>query len=325
MSNTPHARAVAHPNIALVKYWGKASVARNIPAVASLSITLDGLTSDTRIELHDGPDDTVYLNNAPATPGVASRIGTFLDLVRGPSADGRRATVHTTNNFPTAAGLASSASGFAALALAAARVYVVELDAAALSSLARQGSGSAARSVFGGFVEMQGPEISDPCAQPLLPAEAWPLQVVVAITSRQSKTHLSTDGMNLTRDTSPFYSAWVEGQQVDMARAKEAIDARDFAALAAISEYSCLKMHGLMLSAQPGLVYWNAATVACIHAVRELRAAGNDVFFTVDAGPQVKAVCTAASVDKVRATLAAVPGVVDTLQVGLGAGARLLD
>ncbi|MFK7885304.1 MAG: diphosphomevalonate decarboxylase [Gammaproteobacteria bacterium] len=319
------ARVVAHPNIALVKYWGKASVEGNIPAVASLSITLDTLVSETKITLHDKADDEIHLNGEPATNAVAARISRFLDLVWMQSDDPRRAQVHTDNNFPTAAGLASSASGFAALALAAAKVYNVDLDDAALSALARQGSGSAARSVFGGFVEMQGPKIDNPCAVPLLDADQWPLRVVVAITSTQAKTHLSTDGMNLTRDTSPFYGAWVDSQHEDMARAKSAVNERDFQALAAVSEYSCLKMHGLMLSAQPGLVYWNAATLACLHKVRELRDAGLDVFFTIDAGPQVKAVCTADAVAEVRAALNAVPGVVDTLEVGLGAGAQLVQ
>ncbi len=320
-----HVRVLAHPNIALVKYWGKASIEGNVPAVASLSITLDTLTSDTRIELHDSDADKVWLNGEPATPAVAARMSAFVDLVRTRAGQSHRVSIKSDNNFPTAAGLASSASGFAALALAASVLFEVPIRPAELSSLARQGSGSAARSVFGGFVEMQGPEFEDPVAQPLLDKEAWPLRVVVAITSTAAKTHLSTDGMNLTRDTSPFYPAWVEGQHEDMARARAAIESQDFAALAAISEHSCLKMHGLMLSAQPGLIYWNSATVACMQAVRRLRADGHDVFFTIDAGPQVKAVCTAASVQQVRRTLSAVPGVVDTLEVGLGAGARRAD
>lgn len=320
-----HVRVVAHPNIALVKYWGKASIKGNIPAVASLSITLDTLISDTRIERHDGDEDKVWLNGEPASSAVAARMSAFVDLVRGRSGHSQHVSIKSDNNFPTAAGLASSASGFAALALAAARFFDVSLTLSELSALARQGSGSAARSMFGGFVEMQGPEFDDPAAQPLLDAAAWPLRVVVAITSTEAKKHLSTDGMNLTRDTSPFYHAWLKGQHDDMARAREAVDTRDFGALAAVSEHSCLKMHGLMLSAQPGLIYWNPATVACMQAVRQLRSDGLDVFFTIDAGPQVKAVCTTQSVEQVRRTLAEVPGVVDTLEVGLGAGARPVD
>jgi diphosphomevalonate decarboxylase len=322
----PHATcAIAHPNIALVKYWGKASVEGNIPAVPSLSITLDELCSDTRLTLGPPGPDVVTLNDAPAPAPFAGRVSAFLDLVRERTGDRRCVNVATRNNFPTAAGLASSASGFAALAVAADAAFDLGLDRADLSALARQGSGSAARSLFGGFVEMEGPEHASPHARALLPAAAWPLRVVVAVTSRAAKTHLSTEGMNLTRQTSPFYAAWIDSHVADMDAARRAVSARDFAALAEVSEHSCLKMHGLMLSARPGLVYWNPATVGCINAVRALRAAGHAVFFTIDAGPQVKAVCEPDSAARVRAALAAVPGVAETLCVGLGADARVVD
>ncbi|MFK8016686.1 MAG: diphosphomevalonate decarboxylase [Gammaproteobacteria bacterium] len=318
-------RAQAHPNIALIKYWGKATVEGNIPAVPSLSITLDTLYSDTTVTLDQPGANSVMLNGEPASTAVAKRIGAFIALLREQAASDASVHVSTTNNFPTAAGLASSASGFAALALATSRAFALDLDRSALSVLARVGSGSAARSLFGGFVEMQGPDHPSPHAFPLQGPSAWPLQVVVAITSTAAKTHLSTDGMNLTRDTSPFYAAWIDSHKADMDRAREAVAARDFQTLASVSEHSCLKMHGLMLSADPGLVYWNAATVACIERVRALRADGHDVFFTIDAGPQVKAVCTPTSAAAVRDALAAVPGVVETLCVGLGGDARVID
>lgn len=321
---TGSARAVAHPNIALVKYWGKAERAGNVPAVPSLSITLDTLSSDTRVEIIDGDVDEVRLNDAPASDAVAARVTGFLDLVRAQAADERRARITTVNNFPTAAGLASSASGFAALALASTRAYGLTLNGAALSALARQGSGSAARSLYGGFVEMAGPDAQSPSARQIERSEHWPLNVVVAVTATEQKRHLSTDGMNLTRDTSPFYPAWIESHARDMIDAREAVLARDFAALARVSEHSCLKMHGLMMSAQPGLVYWNPATLACIERVRSLRADGVEVFFTIDAGAQVKAVCTPRHASDVNDALGNVPGVVETLHVGLGGDARIV-
>lgn len=317
--------AIAHPNIALVKYWGKARVEGNIPAVPSLSITLDQLCSETRITLGPPGPDVVMLNGGVAPASFARRVSAFLDLVRQRAGDRRSVHVATSNNFPTAAGLASSASGFAALALAANDAFDLGLDDGQLSALARQGSGSAARSLFGGFVEMAGPQLESPHAKPILPAEAWPLSVVVAVTSRAAKTHLSTEGMNLTRQTSPFYEAWIESHTADMDAARAAVNARDFGALAQLSEHSCLKMHGLMLSARPGLVYWNPATVACINAVRTLREEGRHVFFTIDAGPQVKAVCEPGDAHSVRDALAGVPGVVETLCVGLGGDARIVD
>ena len=323
--NDSGARAVAHPNIALVKYWGKAQRAGNVPAVPSLSITLDTLTSDTHVALLDSERDDVELNGAPALASVAERVGGFLDLVRAQAGDTRRARVTTVNNFPTAAGLASSASGFAALALAATQAYGLTLNGKALSALARQGSGSAARSLYGGFVEMAGPEAASPSAEQFRPAAHWPLKVVIAVTATEQKRYLSTDGMNLTRDTSPYYQSWIDSHVRDMNEAREAIVARDFGALAEVSEHSCLKMHGLMMSGRPGLLYWNPATLACIERVRSLRADGVEVFFTIDAGAQVKAVCTPQSAADVIAALSEQPGVVETLHVGLGGDARLID
>lgn len=323
-SSQDGARALAHPNIALVKYWGKARRPGNVPAVPSISITLDELTSDTRVSLIESDTDEVTLNGQAAAPNVSARVSGFLDLIRAQADVSARARVTTVNNFPTAAGLASSASGFAALALAAARAYGLSLNGRALSALARQGSGSAARSLYGGFVEMAGPDAPSPAATQLEAPDAWPLEVIIAITDTGQKTHLSTDGMNLTRDTSPFYAPWIDSHVQDMAHARAAIAGRDFAQLAAVSEHSCLKMHGLMLSAQPGLVYWNPATVACIQGVRRLAADGEAVFFTIDAGPQVKAVCAPESAARVQASLEQIDGVVNTLRVGLGGDAALI-
>lgn len=318
------ARACAHPNIALVKYWGKADAAANLPAVASLSITLSDLVSDTQVTFDGAGPDRIVLDDAPASDADAARLTAFLDLFRARAGTQARATVRSSNNFPTAAGLASSASGFAALAVAADAALGLGLTPAELSALARRGSGSAARSVFGGFVAMAGPDEPQDHARELLSAEAWPLHVVIAITSRARKRHASTDGMNLTRDTSPYYPAWLAGQRADMNAALDAVARRDFAALAAVAEHSCLKMHGLMLSARPGLIYWNAATLAGIETVRRLQDAGEDVFFTIDAGPQLKAVCTDGSREAVAAALARTPGVVDVLSVGLGGPARIV-
>jgi len=193
-----------------------------------------------------------------------------------------------------------------------------------LSIFARRGSGSAARSIFGGFVEMRAgvrADGSDSYAEQLLEPTAWPLHVVVAITSRDRKQTSSTRGMQSTAATSPYYAAWLASSADDLAAARSAIHARDFAALGATAEHSCLKMHALAMSGTPPLVYWNAATLACMNAVRELARDGVGVFFTIDAGPQLKAVCEPGSAATVAAALRDVPGVVDVLDTGLGAGA----
>ena len=149
--------------------------------------------------------------------------------------------------------------------------------------------------------------------------------MAVAITSTAAKETGSSEGMKRTAQTSPYQAAWIETQEADLAVARQAVLARDFEALAAISEHSCLKMHALALAAQPGLLYWNGATVEAIRCVRALRAQGVPVFFTNDAGPQVKAVCEPQALAQVTAALRQVPGVLDVVETGLGGGVHAID
>lgn len=320
--------AEAHPNIALVKYWGKREPRLNLPAVGSLSITLDTLSTRTQLRFDPALDeDRITLNGHQASAGEARRITECLNLLRERAGSRARAVVDSRNNFPTGAGLASSASGFAALVVAAAQALELALSPAEFSELARRGSGSAARSIFGGFVEMAHggrADGTDAVAAPVLAAAEWPLSVVIAVTSEAAKHIGSTDGMTLTRETSPFYAAWTATAEDDLREARHAVERRDFEALAAVSEYSCLKMHGLAMSARPGLIYWNGATVNCMQRVRALRESGIPVFFTVDAGPQVKAICLPDHADAVAAALEAEPGVLRVLRTGLGEAARVI-
>ena len=196
------------------------------------------------------------------------------------------------------------------------------LSTEARTVYARRASGSAARSIFGGFASLGGP---DWVGKPVLERDAWPLKVVIAITDEQRKSVSSSLGMKTSEETSPYYADWVRTTAEDYEAALRAIADRDFEQLATLSEFSCLKMHGVMQSSLPAMIYWRPATISCIHAVRDMRAAGTPVFFTIDAGPQVKAVCLPEAVDTVAARLAAIPGVIATHTVGLGEGARLVD
>ncbi len=320
------ATAVAHPNVALVKYWGKSDLERNIPAVGSLSITLDGLTTTTSVRFEPGLEADQFLLGGREAPGMAHRVTKCLDLLRQRAGVELRATVESGNDFPTAAGLASSASGFAALVVAADAALGAQLERAELADLARRASGSAARSIFGGFVELRltpgGPRPTE--TRQLLEPAGWPLRVVVAVTETGPKEVGSTEGMVRSETTSPYYRAWVESSEPDLSEARAAVERKDFAALAEVSESSCLKMHAVMLSARPGLVYWNGTTVDCVRRIRELREGGVPVFFTVDAGPQVKAVCEPGAFDRVAAGLASIDGVRQLLMSGLGEGARVV-
>src|SRR5262249_10339779 len=186
-----------------------------------------------------------------------------------------RAQVRRSNSFPTAAGLASSASAFAALAAAAAHAANLELDPRELSALARRGSGSAARSVFGGFVEME----LEGFARPLLAPEAWDVTMVIALAGGEAKAIGSTHAMNAPADRSPYSAAWIESHAADMTRARRALESRDLATLGEIAESSCLKMHAAAMAA--GIVYWNGATVELLRAVRGLRDRGAACWFTI--------------------------------------------
>ena len=322
------ATARARSNIALVKYWGKRESTLNLPAVGSLSITLDALWSQTSIAFDAALDRDDLVLGGERREDQLVRVSACLDILRELAGTQLRARISSENNFPTAAGLASSASGFAALVAAADAALNLSLSQRELSIIARRGSGSAARSIFGGFVDMHVGSRSDgtDCfAEPLLDAAQWPLEVIVAITTHARKSVSSGAGMTLSAASSPYFESWVASHPTDMELARAAIMQRDFAALAAVAESSCLKMHAAALAGQPPLVYWNGVTVECMHAVTGLRRAGVPVFFTIDAGPQLKAVCPPDAAATVRRELEAVPGVLETLQSGLGPGVEILD
>ncbi|HEY7907118.1 MAG TPA: diphosphomevalonate decarboxylase [Wenzhouxiangella sp.] len=320
-------RARACANIALIKYWGKRSDgALNLPATSSLSLTLADLQTITEVGVSaDLEAHQVVLNDAPVDD---LRVCAFLDHIRMlAGGDSPYASVLSSNNFPTAAGLASSASGFAALTLAATRAYGLDLSSDALSALARMGSGSAPRSLWGGFCVMHKgarEDGLDAVAAPLLEASQWPLEVVIAITEQGAKSVSSRQGMNHTMATSPYYGAWVSHNESQLEAAKQAVLSQDFERLADLSEASALQMHASAMAAEPGVLYWHAATVACLHAIRDLRAAGCGVFFTIDAGPQVKAICLPGASAPIVEALTSIPGVVGVRHSQLGLGAEVL-
>lgn len=316
------ASAQAQPNIALVKYWGKRDVKRNLPAVGSLSITLDTLRTTMDVDFSaDLAEDTLCVNGQ-SDDRLLPRVSRCLDKVCGN--DRPAAAIDSTCNFPMAAGLASSASAFSALVVAASAAAGHDADSMTLARLAGAASGSAARSLLGGFVELT-PGDDDIDVQAIARASDWPLEVIVAVTARGEKPVSSGDAMLRSAASSPFYARWVDDQAADLAVARTAVAERDFAALARIAEHNCLKMHSVMWTSSPSIVYWNPTTLTCMQKVRELREQGLGVFFTIDAGPQVKAVCQSADADAVSEALRSVDGVVDVMRSGLGAGARLLD
>lgn len=316
------AKARAHPNIAVIKYWGKRDLERNLPAVGSISVTLSDLYSDMAVELDPTLRGDELLVNGDESHSMLARVSQCVDQVVGNERPFVR--VSSNGNFPIAAGLASSASAFAALVVASDAAFDCRKSHAELVNLAGRASGSAARSLLGGFVELVNQD-NTVSVHNLLPADAWPLRIIVAITARGPKPVSSGDAMEISRMTSPFYARWVEQQAEDLAEARAAIKDRDLHRLGAIAEHNCLKMHSVMWSSRPPMIYWNSATIACMQTVRKLQSQGVAVFFTIDAGPQLKAICLPQYEATVRAALQATGGVVDVMVSGVGVGARVLD
>ncbi|PWV68712.1 diphosphomevalonate decarboxylase [Nocardia neocaledoniensis] len=321
------ATAVAHPNIALVKYWGKRDETLFLPVTGSLSLTLDVFPTTTSVQLIDGPADTVELNDAPATGAALTRVEKFLDLVRARAGRTERAAVVTANAGPTGAGLASSASGFAALATAAAAAYGLDLDGRALSRLARRGSGSAARSIFGGFVVWHAGEGDGEAgdlasfAEPI-GGEGLDPALVLGIVAAGAKAVSSRDAMRRTTETSPLYRPWAESSRIDLAEMREAVARQDLPAIGEIAERNALGMHATMLAARPGVRYLSPHSLAVLDEVLALRADGIAAYATIDAGPNVKVLCARADAPVVAARIEALGEFVTTRTAHIGPGVR---
>jgi diphosphomevalonate decarboxylase len=319
------ATAVANPNIAFIKYWGKADEAQNLPANPSLSMNLAALTTVTTVEFHPGLSaDTVTIGNQAAGERPRARVAAHLDRVRALVGIRDRARVASRSDFPAGTGLASSASAFAALSLAATRAVDLDLDLATLSRLARLGSGSACRSVPAGFCLWEGDTDETSFARQVAPPEHWNLRDVIVIVSWLHKTVGSYDGHRLA-STSPFHRARLAAVPELLEAVLQGLKGRDLAALGPAIEADALAMHGVMMTSKPSLLYWLPATVAVLQAVQAWRDEGLGVYFTMDAGPNVHCLCQAQDAVEVRERLRNLEGVQDVLVSGPGGGVRLVD
>jgi diphosphomevalonate decarboxylase len=316
------ATAVAHSNIALVKYWGKRNPELNLPATGSISLTLKELFTRTSVTFNSSfQNDILYLNDQLADKTKTQRVSRFLNHIRKLTQSSQFAEIRSVNSFPTGAGLASSASGFAALAIAATQAAGLKKTKCEHSMLARIGSGSAARSVYGGFVEMQAGTQdtgSDSYAVQIQPADYWDLRLIIAITSTDEKKIGSTIGMRQTARTSPYYAGWVSSTRQDLVEMRTAIKKKDFQLLGELTEHSCLKMHALAMSARPPVLYVNNTTLCIIEEVCQLRKNGIQAYFTIDAGPQVKIVCLPGDVARIRECISQISNVKEIIHTELG-------
>lgn len=317
------AAAAAHPNIALIKYWGNRDDALRLPANGSLSMNLGGLETRTRVTFDPALEaDHLILNDAVAASGELARVSAFLDTVRQLAGIPHRAGVESWNNFPTGAGIASSAAAFAALSLAASAAAGLDLSEKDLSRLARRGSGSACRSVPGGYVEwLPGSSDLDSYAVSIAPPEHWALADCITVVSAGPKPLGSSQGHRLA-SSSPFQKARVAGAPRRLAQARRAILSRDFDALAQVIELDSNLMHAVMLTGQPALLYFLPGSIAVMQAVLAWRGEGLPVAYTLDAGPNVHVLCPAAEAESVRQRLARLSGVLRVLVALPGGQAR---
>lgn len=322
------ATARAHTNIALIKYWGKRDEKLFLPMNSSLSITLDGFYTTTTVEYRDDLNSDIFiLNHNQANEDETKKISRYLDRVRNYANSTQKAVVTSINKVPTAAGFASSASGFAALAAAATKALGLDMGTQALSKLARLGSGSASRSIYGGFVEWSkgvNADGSDSHAVQILERDKWDVCILAVLLEPSPKKVSSREGMKRTVETSPFYSGWLEAVEKDLVTAKEAIGKRDFEMLGEVAESNALKMHATMLGANPPFTYWQSNTVSVMNEVQALRDKGIHAYFTIDAGPNVKVLCTPSDMEKVRDALLKVSGVLNVVACHPGPGIQYL-
>jgi diphosphomevalonate decarboxylase len=329
-SNPSHSRnfpqGFAHPNIAFIKYWGNRDEALRLPVNGSISMNLAGLETRTTVNFSDlKQNDSLMLNGSKKNGAALQRVSDFLELVRRMAGIHSHAEVISESNFPTAAGIASSAAGFAALALAATKAAGINLDEPGLSRLARRGSGSACRSIPTGFVEWQmGTREANSYAVSIASPSHWELVDCIAIVSSDPKSTGSAEGHALA-GTSPLQAARVADAPRRLEICRNAILRRDFAAFAEIVELDSNLLHAVMMTSHPALFYWQPASLTVMQAVRETRAKGHSVCYSVDAGPNIHVITEAAEKDQTAGFLRSLPGVREVLTAPVGGPAGLLS
>lgn len=323
---TATATAIAHPNIAFIKYWGNRDDRLRLPENGSISMNLDSLHTRTRVTFStDFAADRLTLNGQPIKGPGLERVSRLLDIVRAMAGKRWAAEVESENNFPTGAGIASSAAAFSALSFAAAAALKLPLTESELSRLSRRGSGSACRSIPGGFVEwLPGSADEESYAQSIAPAGHWDLTDCIAIVSHQHKPVGSTAGHALAR-TSPLQSARVTDTPRRLDICRSAVLQRDFDALAEVMELDSNLMHAVMMTSTPPLHYWEPASLSVMKAVSSWRKRGISACYTLDAGPNVHVICMSDAVNSVRRQLEQIPGVIRVLTAGVGGPAKLVD
>ncbi len=335
---------LARPNLALVKYWGKREKGKdckytslNLPQNSSLSITLDAgeelLTRTSVVFSEKLAQDTFYLNGKKQdmkSPELKERFLAIEEL-RKLSGVGTRALIVSNNSFPTASGLASSASGLAALTFAASKALGLKIDSNKLSEITRIGSGSACRSLFGGFVVWNRgklPDGSDSVARQVFDEYYWPeLTTLICMTTREKKKISSRAGMRQTVATSELYKLRPDIAEEHVKEIIKALNKKDFEALARVTMADAMNMHSVMLDTRPPIIYLNDVSKEVIYAVEDLNESEKRLVaaYTFDAGPNACVICAESDADKVFAKLKGVRGIEKILKAKIGSSPKVLS
>jgi diphosphomevalonate decarboxylase len=319
------ATAIAHPNIAFIKYWGNRDDSLRLPSNGSISMNLDGLKTQTCVEFDANlSKDILFINNEPIHGLALERVNQFLDLVRQKAGKRLYANIESENSFPTGVGVASSASAFAALALAGSQALKVNATEKELSCLARRGSGSACRSIPNGFVEWQaGKNDDDSFAFSIADPDYWGIIDCIAIIKTNPKKMGSTEGHQLAV-TSPLQDARIQDSPRRLDICREAIIQKDFTQFADIVELDSNLMHAVMMTSTPALFYWETASYTIMRMVQECRSQGMPVCYTLDAGPNVHVLCLSSAAEEIKKKLLQVEEVQQVLTAKPGSGAQLI-
>lgn len=315
--------ARAHTNIALIKYWGKADAQLRLPLMSSLSMTLDAFYSETSISASE--ENEFFLNDEKQTDQSAQRIFSYLQYLQDRFGVSGKLKVESTNHVPTAAGLASSSSAFAALATAFCAFYDLDVNRRELSRLARIGSGSASRSIFGGFAIWQkGTDDESSFAYPLDETPSLDLSLLAVELNQNQKKLPSTKGMK-DAQASPFFEPWIKRNDLELNEMIAAIKSNDFTKIGSLAELNANEMHAINLTAQPGFTYFEPDTIRAIKLIEELRSKGIECYYTIDAGPNLKILTQQKNIKEVKKIFLSEFNNVNIVKATFGPGVTVLD
>lgn len=322
----------ANANIALTKYWGKKSDELKTPYNSNTSVTLEGLETTTTVEFDKKYKiDSFSLDGkeCPIDSSEFIEVKNMIDIIRKKANIKEKSKVVSNNNFPTAAGFASSASGLAALVYAATKAAGLELSTKELSILARMGSGSASRSLIDGFAiwhKGTKKDGSDSYAEQIAPKSHWPeFRILGCVISKNAKKIKSRAGMAQSVKTSPIFETWYTNAEKDAQKMVELIKAKKFEELGMLAQNDAILMHACAMTTRPSIIYWAPGTLEVIHKIMDLQDEGMKAYFTIDGGPKVKVICLEKDVPKLKQILGALESVHEIIECKPGTGPRVVN